>query len=173
MTENCFVWWVVWKLCFNCYWNFLIFLISTSRKIIHFTVFAAETTSNSYNTCGSSINIKKVITTHNKTILDNSKKLNKTKCKRVNKNTFPLNREYQVENIIYQASLNSNKPYFDEKYDKGSCETTFKKWFTNHKKSFENKQYKNETELSNEVWNLKSINNNAEIAWKFYEDGPL
>ena len=127
----------------------------------------------SYNTCGSSINIKKVITTHNKTILDNSKKLNKTKCKRVNKNTFPLNREYQVENIIYQASLNSNNPYFDEKYDKGSCETTFKKWFTNHKKSFENKQYKNETELSNEVWNLKSTNNNAEIAWKFYEDGPL
>ena len=47
-----------------------------------------------------------------------------------------------------------------------NCETTFKKRFANHKKSFNNKQYKNETELTKEVCNLKSTNNNAEIAWK-------
>ena len=34
------------------------------------------------------------------------------------------------------------------------------------KKSFNKEQYKNEIELSKKVWNLKSTNNNAEIAWK-------
>ena len=48
----------------------------------------------------------------------------------------------------------------------GSCETAYKKRFANHKKSFKNDQYKNETELSKELWNLKIINNNSKIAWK-------
>ena len=34
------------------------------------------------------------------------------------------------------------------------------------KKSFNKEQYKNEIELSKKVCNLKSTNNNAEIAWK-------
>ena len=62
--------------------------------------------------------------------------------------------------------MNSNKLNYEEKYYKGSCETTFKKQFANHKKSFNNDQYKNETEVSKEVWNLRSTNNNSEIAWK-------
>ena len=40
---------------------------------------------------------------------------------------------------------------YDKKCYKGSCETTFKKRFANHRKSFNNDQYKNETELSKEV----------------------
>ena len=66
---------------------------------------------------------------------------------------------------IYQTSLNSNKLNYEEKYCKGSCETTFKKRLADHKK-FNNEQYKNETELSKEVCNLKPASNNAEIAWK-------
>ena len=62
--------------------------------------------------------------------------------------------------------MSSNKLNSDEKYCKGSYETTFKKLFANHKKSFNNDRYKNETELSNEVLNLKSTNNNTEIAWE-------
>ena len=61
----------------------------------------------------------------------------------------------------YELRLN-----YDEKYYKGSCKTTFKKRFANDKKSFNNEQYKNETEFSKEVSNLKSTNNNALIAWK-------
>ena len=113
-------------------------------------------------------NIKSIITNHNKTILDESETSNKKKCNCIYKNTCPLNGECQAENIIYQASLNSNKLNYDGKYYKGSCETTFKKRFANHKKSFNNDQHKNERELSKEVWNLKSTNKfrNSEIAWK-------
>ena len=44
--------------------------------------------------------------------------------------------------------------------------TTSKKQFVKHKQSFYSQQYKKESELSKEVWNLKSANNNAEITWK-------
>ena len=47
------------------------------------------------------------------------------------------------------------------------------KRFANRKKSFNNDQYKNETELSKEVWNLKSTNNNSELPGNSYEDAPL
>ena len=111
-------------------------------------------------------NIKSIITNHNETIVDNSETLNKKKYDRIIKNTCPLKGECQAENILYQVSLNSNRLNYDEKYYNGSCETTFKIRFANKKNPFKNEQYKNETELSKEVWNLKSTNNNAEIAWK-------
>ena len=60
---------------------------------------------------------------------------------------MPTKQRMPSRNIIYQASLNSNKLNCGEKYYKGSCETTFKKRFANHKKSFINEQYKKETEL--------------------------
>ena len=93
-------------------------------------------------------NIKSIIPNHNKTILNESETSNKKKCNCIYKNTCPLNGECQAENIIYQASLNSNKLNYDEKYYKGSWETTSKKRFANHKKSFNNDQYENETKLS-------------------------
>ena len=89
------------------------------------------------------------------------------KCFCVNKNSFPLKGECKTKNIIFQASLNSNKLTYYEKYYKGSCETTFEKRFVNHRKSFNNDQCKTETKFSKEeVWSLKSIINNSEIAWK-------
>ena len=63
--------------------------------------------------------------------------------------------------------FSSVPPYiYTTKYYKGSCGATFKKRFANHKKSFNNDQYKNETELSKSVCNLKSTNENLEIAWE-------
>ena len=92
-------------------------------------------------------------------ILNKRETLNKKKCNCINKNTCPLNGECQAENIIDEASLNSNKLNYEEKHCKGSCETSFKKRFGNHKKSFNNDQYKNEMEFSKEARNLKSTNN--------------
>ena len=66
-------------------------------------------------------NIKSIISDHNKTILNKSETLYKKNA--------------PVLNIIYQSSLNSNKLNYDEKCYKGSCETTFKKRFANHKKN--------------------------------------
>ena len=46
------------------------------------------------------------------------------------------------------------------------CETTFKKRYANHQKSFKTLTYENETELSNEVLRLKKSNFIPQVSWK-------
>ena len=58
-------------------------------------------------------------------------------------------------NIVYKAKVTSSNQNYQEKVYFGSCETTFKKRLSNHKKSFNLKEYKNERELSNEIWGIK------------------
>ena len=58
-------------------------------------------------------------------------------------------------NIVYKA-----KVYF------GSCETTFKKRFSNHKRSFNLNEYKNETKLSNEIWLIKNSGHHPKVEWE-------
>ena len=117
----------------------LIFKVSTSKKIIIFTVFSTEITSQ-LAIAAPKNTMKSIITNHNKTILDKSQTLYKKNLNCINKNTCPLNEECQADNIIYQAS-----------------EIPFKKRFAKHKKSFSNEQYKNETKFSKEEWNIKTF----------------
>ena len=117
----------------------LIFKVSTSPKITMFTVFSTEMTSQ-LAIAAPKHTMKSIITNHNKTILDKNQTLYKKNFNCINKNTCPLNEECQVDNIIYQAS-----------------EIPFKKQFAKHKKSFSNEQYKNETKVSKEVWNIKTF----------------
>ena len=46
------------------------------------------------------------------------------------------------------------------------CETAFKKRFSNHKKSFNLNEYKNETELSNEIWWIKNSGHHPKVKWE-------
>ena len=48
----------------------------------------------------------------------------------------------------------------------GSFETTFKDRFGNHKKSFNHVKHKNDTELSEEFWEIKECNGTPKITWK-------
>ena len=98
---------------------------------MNFTVYSKEITS---KLAIAAPKTKNIITNHKKTIINWSEALNKKKYNCINQNTGLLNGQCRAENIIYQASLNSNKLDYDEKYYKGSCETTFEKRFVNHKK---------------------------------------
>ena len=48
----------------------------------------------------------------------------------------------------------------------GSCSTTFKLKYANHKSSLANKKKMNDTELSFHVWQLKDLNKNFRIDWQ-------
>ena len=43
--------------------------------------------------------------------------------------------------------------------------STFKERYRNHVKSFQNKKYSNETELSKHIWDLKEKNKDFNITW--------
>ena len=49
------------------------------------------------------------------------------------KDIFPLERKCLDTNIVYEAKVTSNNRNYQEKVDFGSCKTTFKKQFSNHK----------------------------------------
>ena len=48
---------------------------------------------------------------------------------------------------------------------KGICETTFKKRYANHRKSFNAEKNKNDTKLSTEYWKLGNKNLHPRISW--------
>ena len=59
--------------------------------------------------------------------------------------------ECQSENIVYQATVNSDKPNYEPKIYIGLTETKFKIRYANQRKSFNHQVHGNEIELSKEV----------------------
>ena len=111
-------------------------------------------------------NIKTIINNHNSKILyqNNNNQINRT-CNCNRKNHCPLKGNCLTTNCVYKASITSNMPNYHEKIYIGSTATTFKKRFSNHKKSFNAQKYRNETELSKEVWKIKNSNFIPTITW--------
>ena len=62
--------------------------------------------------------------------------------------------KYQTMDAVYDCRVTSSAP---QRIYSGLTEGKWKKRYYNHKKSFNHKQYSNETTLSGYVWNLKKI----------------
>ena len=101
---------------------------------------------------------------HNHKVLNdkpNETGINNCNCR--NKDTYPLPKSCQTKCIVYQANIDCHNAGYKQKCYLGSCETTFKDRFGNHKKSFNHVKHKNDTELSKEFlgnqepqWNTKN-----------------
>ena len=84
--------------------------------------------------------------------------LNKSKC--------PLKNKCLSNNVLYKANITSASENYRNKIYYGISETKFKSRYANHRKSFKNRNYKTDTELSNEIWKLKEQNKIADISWE-------
>ena len=82
-----------------------------------------------------------------------------------NKNECPLNGECTASNVLYKAKIYSNQRNYTEKSYKGITATSFKTRYGNHKESFNNIKYYNESELSKEVWKIKNKGGKFNIKW--------
>ena len=107
------------------------------------------------------------INLHNRKILhDPPQNLTNTKSCNCPRNAIcPLDGNCLEKDILYQCSVSSNLPSRKIKHYKGICSTTFKSRFGNHKMSFNNMRYKNETELSKEVWHIKELGGIPDLKW--------
>ena len=91
-------------------------------------------------------NIKSIINSHNKKVLyKNRPCLNEQKCNCIKKELCPLNVNCQIENIVYEATITCNEQTYGENIYIGIAETTFKKRYSNHKRSFNLAAHKNDT----------------------------
>ena len=97
---------------------------------------------------------------HNHKVLNdkpNEMGINNCNCR--NKDTCPLPTSYQTKCIIYQANIDCDIAGYKQKCYLGSCETTFKDRFENHK-SFNHVKHKNDTDRT-----IKRILGNQKAQW--------
>ena len=110
-------------------------------------------------------NVKTIISSHNKAQISKpvaqSEEVAGCNCRK--KDSCPLEGNCKIQNIVYQAEVTT--PQSKETYV-GLCDTMFKERFNNHKCSFRNERYKNSTELSKYVWNLKQRKIDYQIKWR-------
>ena len=84
-------------------------------------------------------------------------------CNCNNSNECPLQKKCLLDCIVYKAEVVTNNS--EPKDYIGMTGNTFKKRLYNHNKSFKNVIYRNNTELSKYVWNLKEKRQNFTINW--------
>ena len=68
-------------------------------------------------------------------------------------------------NILYYATISWDDESYKLKLYKGIFETTFKKRYANHKKSFSVEKNKNDAKLSTEYWKLTNNKLHPQISW--------
>ena len=76
-----------------------------------------------------------------------------------------MNGLFLTSSILYQATIKCSDNKYKQKRYKGTCETTFKKRYANHKKSFNLIDSKYDTTLSIEYWTLKQKQQTPSLIW--------
>ena len=114
------------------------------------------------------MNVGNHINLHNRKILNNPPKnkdnVNKS-CNCVNTSICPLDGNCLEKEILYECSVLSDLPNYKTTCYKGISSTVFKSRYGNHKMSFNNVRYRNDTELSKEVWKIKDLKGTANLKW--------
>ena len=111
-------------------------------------------------------NIRPKIKGHKKQILQPKPTEPKQLCNCLVKEDCPMNGLSLTSSILYQATRKSSDSEYGQKRYKGICETTFKKRYTNHKKSFNFVKSKNDITLSKEYWTLKQKQQARRFTWE-------
>ena len=95
-------------------------------------------------------NIKTKINAHNREIIQNTPSKNTKHCNCQQKENYPMSGACLKESLVYHTTISCNDKNYRPKLYKGSCKTSFKKHYSNHKKSFNVPLYKHGTKLSTE-----------------------
>ena len=109
-------------------------------------------------------NIKSIINANNRKILYPSRTIGRKTCNCINTSQCLLQQRCLSNNILYQKNITPLGKNSETKVCYGICETTFKLRYANHKQSFNHRNHKSDTELSNEFWRIKHNTHNANIA---------
>ena len=126
-----------------------IYLHRTNHKFLKF--FNKNTLKRSYS-CMSNIRSQKYC--HNKKILQPKPTEPQKLCYCLVKEDCPMKGLCLTSSVSNQTTTKCNDRKYKQRYKK-ICETTFKKSYATHKKSFNLIKSKNDTTLSIEYWTLK------------------
>ena len=111
-------------------------------------------------------NLKTIINNHNKNILGMKPSISTLTFNCWCKEAFPLNGQCQIGEVVYKGTISRNQQNSKEKKYFGIAEESFKGRLHNHNLSFRNEFYKNDTELSKKLWQIKMKNYTLKITWR-------
>ena len=110
-------------------------------------------------------NIASIITSHNKSILKNTKDSINDTCNCQDKQLCPLDNKCLDKSVIYKCNIKSEDLNKEANYI-GLTEGTFKTRFYQHRNSFKYESKANSTALSKFYWELKnSGSQDIELHW--------
>ena len=113
-------------------------------------------------------NISRNIQSNNKRVLkqqqsaDNGPPTRMCNC-RASATTCPLDGKCLTQSVIYEATLKTSS---DTETYIGLTEGPFKTRFNGHKQTFTHDKYRNRSEISKKVWELKDKNTDYNITWR-------
>ena len=112
-------------------------------------------------------NIQQIISSHNKSIINNSNTDGSTnpKCNCRRDKVCPLRGNCLESGVIYQATVSRNDSPTKETYV-GLTDNTFKTRYNGHTCSFRNSSKRHATTLSQYIWNLKDNGIEHSIQWR-------
>ena len=109
-------------------------------------------------------NIKSAIISHNRKILYPPVNNQRRTCNCIDKTDCSLQEKCLSENTLCETDISSEN--VQKKIYYGISETNFKTRYSNHKKSFNHKNHKNDTQLLNVLWKVKSSKEEPVLMWK-------
>ena len=122
--------------------------------------------------------MKAFINQHNKAILKkhdkHAKPLNTNTSRPCNcrsQEQCPMQGHCLQDNVVYKAEVTTSDNNETKSYI-GVTANAFKTRFRNHTKSLNNKKYRNETELSKYIWQLKDSRRAHKIKWEIIKQIP-
>ena len=110
-------------------------------------------------------NISSIISGHNKKVLNEKIGDCERKCNCRNRKNCPLDGHSLTKEILYEATINSDLPRYEARTYKGITERTFKERHKEHKKTFKNRRYIGESELTKEIWRIKDNDGIPQVTW--------
>ena len=116
--------------------------------------------------------INSIITSHNKKVLTNKDESRVNGCNCRNKDECPLNGNCLDKNVVYQAKVSVINRNQQVSNYVGVTENEWKDRSYKHKNSFKDRKKRNDTQLSNHIWNLKEKGIKMEdivIEWKIID----
>ena len=114
-------------------------------------------------------NVSKTISSHNSKVIKNLKNSNPRTCSCSKNAVCPLGGFCLTDNLIYQTTVIPTQAQAQAQTYIGLTSTTFKLRLGNHKKSFNHERYRNETTLSQHLWDLKEKNVDFTLSWKLID----
>ena len=103
-----------------------------------------------------------IIKQHNNKIINKEFKKEVRPCNCRNKQNCPLGGNCLATNIVYKADVVTSEKVFTYY---GTSESEFKYRYNNHTKSFRNRTYQYDSELSKLIWKLKDDNTQFDLNW--------